>query len=55
MNTIDYSTFESVELRVGTVITDENFPEARKPTWKITADFGEDIGILKTSARITEN
>ncbi len=53
MNTITWDQFEAVELRVGTIIAVEDFPEARKPAWKITADFGQELGILKTSARIT--
>ena len=53
MKTISFETFKSVELRVGTVIAVEDFPEARHPAWKITADFGAEIGILKTSAQIT--
>ncbi len=52
---ISWAEFESVELRVGTVIKVEDFPEARKPAYKITVDFGHDIGIKKTSAQITTN
>ena len=53
MKTINWSEFEYIELRVGTVIAVEDFPEARKPAYKITVDFGDEIGIKKTSAQIT--
>ena len=51
MNQITWNEFENVELRAGTIISVEDFPEARKPAYKITADFGE-FGIKKTSAQI---
>jgi len=53
MNTLSWSEFESVELRAGTIIRVEDFPEARKPAYKITADFWKEIGIKKCSAQIT--
>lgn len=54
MNTpITWQEFTAVELRVGTILTVEDFAEARNPSYIITADFGEDIGIRKTSAQIT--
>ncbi len=53
MQTIQWSDFEKVCIAVGTVIAVEGFPEARKPAYKITADFGEH-GIKKSSAQITE-
>lgn len=50
---ISWSEFESIELRVGTIITVEDFPEARKAAYKLTVDFGDAIGIKKSSAQIT--
>ena len=54
MKQINWSEFEQVELRVGTILTVQEFPEARKPAYKVTADFGEEIGTLKSSAQITD-
>ena len=54
METITWNDFEAVQLRAGTVIEADDFPEARKPAYKLRIDFGEDIGILKSSARITD-
>jgi tRNA-binding protein len=50
---ITWEEFEAVELRVGTVVAAEDFPEAREPAYKITADFGPEIGVRRSSARIT--
>jgi tRNA-binding protein len=54
METIDWQDFQKVELRVGTVTGVEEFPEARQPAWKLSVDFGADIGIKKSSAQITD-
>ena len=53
MKEITWAEFEAVELRVGTVVEVEDFPEARKPAWKVRVDFGAEIGVLRSSAQIT--
>lgn len=53
MKTITRDDFESVELRTGTIVDVQDFPEARKPAYKIIVDFGKNIGIKKSSAQIT--
>ncbi len=54
MSTIDPEVFFSVELRVGRIIAVESFPEARKPAYKLTLDFGPEIGTKRSSAQITQ-
>lgn len=54
MTEIEWSDFEKVELRAGTVVKVEPFPEARHPAYKVWVDFGGEMGVRKTSARITD-
>ena len=54
MKEITWNDFEAVELRVGTVTAVEDFPEARKPAWKLTVDFGPEIGTLRSSAQLVD-
>ena len=50
---IDFEHFEAVDMRVGRVLEVQEFPEARKPAWKLTIDFGPTIGVKRSSAQIT--
>jgi tRNA-binding protein len=51
---ISWADFEQIELRVGTIVAVDDFPEAKKPAWKLTIDFGAEIGTRRSSARLVD-
>jgi len=53
MKSITWDQFQEVELRVGRIVRVDDFPEARKPAYRVTADFGPEIGTLTCSAQVT--
>ncbi len=54
MPEISWDDFQKIELRVGTIIDVEDFPEARHPAWKLDVDFGGEVGVKRASAQITD-
>lgn len=53
-NNLSWTEFEKTEMRIGTILEVHDFPEARKPAYQLTIDFGIEIGVRKTSAQITK-
>jgi tRNA-binding protein len=51
---IDFAAFEAVEMRVGTIVGVEPFPQARKPAYRLTIDFGETVGTKRSGAQIVD-
>lgn len=50
---IEFGQFQAVDMRVGRIVAVDDFPEARVPAWKLTIDFGPDVGVKRSSAQIT--
>jgi len=54
MTEISWDDFQKVELRIGTITAAEDFPEAHRPAWKLSVDFGDEVGVRRASAQITD-
>jgi tRNA-binding protein len=50
---LSWEQFEAVDMRVGRIVSVESFPEARVPAWKLAIDFGPELGVKRSSARVT--
>jgi len=55
MDVAKYDDFQKLDIRVGKIVEVEDFPEARKPSYKLKIDFGENIGVKKSCAQLTHN
>ena len=51
---VTFSDFEKLDIRIGRIVRAEPFPEARKPAFKLTIDFGAEVGVKKSSAQLTQ-
>jgi tRNA-binding protein len=53
VNDLSWDEFDRVDMRVGRIVAVSEFPEARRPAWKLEVDFGEELGVRRSSAQIT--